>query len=61
MKFLEENTGSMLFDTGLSNIFLDISPEGRETKAKNKQMRLHQTKNLLCIKGSHQQNEKTDS
>ena len=34
IKILEENTGSMLFDKGLSNIFLDLSPQARETKAK---------------------------
>ena len=26
IKLLEENTGSMLFDIGVSNIFLDMSP-----------------------------------
>ena len=34
IKLLEENIGSMHFDTGLSNIFLDISPQARKTKAK---------------------------
>ena len=34
IKLLEEKTGSTLFDTGLSNIFLDMSPQARETKAK---------------------------
>ena len=34
IKVLEENTGSMLFDIGLKNIFLDLSPQARETKAK---------------------------
>ena len=34
IKLLEENIGSMLFDTGLSNTFLDMSPQARETKAK---------------------------
>ena len=31
---LEENTGSAVFDTGCSNIFLDVSPQAREAKAK---------------------------
>ena len=31
---LEESTGSNLSDIGHSNIFLDISPEAREIKAK---------------------------
>ena len=30
----EEKTGSKLFDIGLSNIFLDLSPQARTTKAK---------------------------
>ena len=33
-KLLEENIGSMLLDIGLSNIFLHVSPQARETKAK---------------------------
>jgi len=36
IKILEENTGSNFFDISHSNIFLDMSPEARETKAKNK-------------------------
>ena len=36
IKLLEENIGSMLFDTGLSNIFLDMSPQAKENKSKNK-------------------------
>ena len=34
IKILEENTGSNLFDTDHSNIFLDMSVEVREMKAK---------------------------
>ena len=34
MKILKENTGSNLSDINPSNIFLDRSPETRETKAK---------------------------
>ena len=34
MKFPEENLGSMLFDIGFRHIFLDMSPQARETKAK---------------------------
>ena len=33
IKMLKENIGSMFFDIGLSNIFLDLS-QARETKAK---------------------------
>ena len=34
MKLLEENIGSKLFDISLNNIFLDMTPHIRETKAK---------------------------
>ena len=34
IKILEENIGTKLFDTGLSNIFWDLSPQARETEAK---------------------------
>lgn len=34
IKILEESTGSNFSDIGLSNIFLDRSPEARETKGK---------------------------
>ena len=34
IKLLGENIGSMLLDIGLSNIFLDLSPQARETKQK---------------------------
>ena len=35
IKLLEEkNIGSVLFDISLSNIFLDVSPQARDTKAK---------------------------
>ena len=34
VKFLEENTGSMLFDISLRKVFADLTPKARETKAK---------------------------
>ena len=34
IKILEENPGSNLFDLSHSNIFLDMSPQAREIKAK---------------------------
>ena len=34
IKALEESTGSNFFNIGHNNIFLDMSPEARETKAK---------------------------
>ena len=33
-RLLEENLGSMFSDSGLSNTFLDLSSQARETKAK---------------------------
>ena len=34
IKLLEKNIGSMFFDINFSNIFLDMSSQARETKAK---------------------------
>ena len=34
LKLLKENIDSSFLDISLSNIFLDMSPEARETKAK---------------------------
>ena len=34
MKLLEECISHVLFDLGLSNIFLDMCPQASETKAK---------------------------
>ena len=34
IKLLKENTDNLLFDISLSNIFADLSPWVRETKAK---------------------------
>ena len=34
LKFLKENIGSNLTDIGLSNVFVDLTPKIRETKAK---------------------------
>ena len=34
IKFVKENIGNLLFDIGLGNVCLDISPQARETKAK---------------------------
>ena len=48
IKLLEEKTGSTLFDTGLSNIFLDMSPQARQTKAKKKKMGLYWSKTFCA-------------
>ena len=58
IKLLEENTGGILFDIGLGNIFLDMSSQPRETKGEKK-WELHQTKKLLHSEGNYQQNENT--
>ena len=34
IKLLEHNVGGMLFNTGLSTIFLNLSPQARATKVK---------------------------
>ena len=52
LKLLEENIGNMLFDTGLRNTFLDLSPEARTTKAKiNKRDLIKKTN--TCTKNVH--------
>ena len=50
----------MLFDIVLSNIFLDIYPQARKTKAKINKMGLYQTKKLLHSKRKDWQNEKAN-
>ena len=49
-----ENIGSKISDIAHSNTLLDISLWARETKEKNKQLGLHQTKKFLYSKGNHQ-------
>ena len=56
MKLLEK-LGNILFDTGPSNIFLDVS-SGKGNKSKNKLMGLHQTKKLLHSEENYQQDDK---
>ena len=53
-----ENIGSKISDIAHGNILSDISPQAKETKEKNKQMGLHQTKMFVHSTGNHQQNEK---
>ena len=36
IKLIEENIGSGLFDIGLSDVFLNLSPHARETEVGNK-------------------------
>ena len=55
---LEEYLGGKLLNIGLCSEHLDVTPKAKATKAKNRQVGLHQTKKLLHSKGSHQPNEK---
>ena len=50
IKILEENIGNTLFDIGLSNIFLGMSPQARETKAKINKWDYIITKNFCPAK-----------
>ena len=47
MKVLEENMARKISDIPHSNIFTDMSLYSRDNKEKNKQMGLHQFKNIL--------------
>ena len=42
-KLLEENIGSMVFDTGLSNIFFEFVSSSMKYKSENKQIGPNQT------------------
>lgn len=59
MKLLE-NTGKKLPDMGLGSDFLEITHKPKRQN-KNKQVRLHQTKNILYRKKKNQQSENTAS
>ena len=51
IKLLEENIGGKLFDTGLSDIFLDVSPQAREKqKAKTNKRDLIKHKSFCTAK-----------
>ena len=50
IKIIEENIGSKISDIACSNTLSDISSQARETKEKNKQMGLHQTKKFCTAK-----------
>ena len=43
-----KNIGSKISDTAHGSILSDISPQARETKEKNKQMELQQTKKFFA-------------
>ena len=50
IKFLEETTGSNLFDISQRNIFLDMSPLARETKAKLNYWDYNKIKSFYIVK-----------
>ena len=50
IKLLEENTGSTIFDIGLSNIFLDLSSQAGEVKAKINKWDLIKLKSFHTVK-----------
>ena len=52
IKLLEENIGSALFDISPSNIFMGLSPQARETKAKLNKWDI-KVKKLLHSKGNY--------
>ena len=58
IRILEEDTDSKILDISLSKFFPDILPWAKETKEKNKQMGIHQTKKFLHSKRNNQQNER---
>ena len=50
IKHLEENIGSKLLNISLGNDFFGYDTKGKGNKSKNKQVRLHQTKNFCTAK-----------
>ena len=59
LKILEENIGGEPLDVSLSDVFSDLTPKARETKAKINKWDYVKLKSFCTVKeGSHQQNEK---
>jgi len=50
IKLSEESRGSTLFDTGLSNMFLDVSPQTRTIKAKKKKKNYMKLNSFITVK-----------
>ena len=49
IKLLDKNMGSMLFDIGISNVFLDLCFQTRETKAKINKWDLVKIKSFCIV------------
>ena len=60
MKLPEENIMEKLHDSELGNDFLRYDTKSRENKSKNRQMEVHQTLKVLCIKGNNRQRKQCD-
>ena len=58
IKLLEENLGSMVFDISFSNIFLDMSPQARETEIKINKWNYKKLKSFSTAKET---NNRTDN
>ena len=52
IKLLEENIGRILFDINRSNIFLDLPPKAKETKAKINKWDLIKLKSCCTTKNT---------
>ena len=59
IKLLEENIGRTLFDINCSNIFLDLCPKAKETKAKTNKWDLMKHKSFCTGKENIDKTEKT--
>lgn len=49
IKLLKENREEKPYDVGLGDDFLHVKLKAQATKAKNKHMKLHQMKLILCF------------
>ena len=58
IKLLKENIGHHFLDIGHSNIFMDMSPEAREIKAKMNYWDYIKIKSVFTAKENNQQNKK---